>query len=118
MEKNKSRIIMGANTAIQTYLRQYQALFGNELYVSKDQAKNLDQTPNTLDSGNRDDLEQFRISICICQECPLGKTRTNFVFGVGDPNADLMLVGEAPGEQEDLKGEPFVGRQENYWMIY
>ena len=110
MEKNKSRIIMGANRAIQTYLRQYQALFGNELYVSKDQAKNLDQTPNTLDSGNRDDLEQFRISICICQECPLGKTRTNFVFGVGDPNADLMLVGEAPGEQEDLKGEPFVGR--------
>ena len=40
----------------------------------------------------------------------MGKTRTNFVFGVGDPNADLLLVGEAPGEQEDLKGEPFVGR--------
>ena len=101
---------MGANREIQTYLRQYQALFGNELYFAKDQAENLDQTPNTLDSGNRDDLEQFRISICLCQECPLGKTRTNFVFGVGDPNADLMLVGEAPGEQEDLKGEPFVGR--------
>ena len=43
-------------------------------------------------------------------ECPLGSTRTNFVFGVGDMNADLMLVGEAPGQQEDLKGEPFVGR--------
>ena len=110
MEKNKSRIIMGASRAIQTYLRQYQALFGNELYFAKDQAENLDQTPNMLDSGNRNNLEQFRISICLCQECPLSKTRTNFVFGMGDPNADLMLVGEAPGEQEDLKGEPFVGR--------
>ena len=53
MEKNKFRIIMGANTAIQTYLRQYQGLFGNELYVSKDQAKNLDQVPHTLVSGNQ-----------------------------------------------------------------
>ena len=55
-------------------------------------------------------LDAYNQSICTCQECPLGKTRTNFVFGVGDPNADLLLVGEAPGEQEDLKGEPFVGR--------
>ncbi len=37
-------------------------------------------------------------------------TRTNCVFGIGDPNADLMFIGEAPGENEDLKGEPFVGR--------
>ena len=42
--------------------------------------------------------------------CYLGKTRTEFVFGVGNPNADLMLIGEAPGRDEDLKGEPFVGR--------
>lgn len=45
-----------------------------------------------------------------CQKCELGKTRTNLVFGVGNPNADLMFVGEAPGEQEDLTGTPFVGR--------
>ena len=45
-----------------------------------------------------------------CQACPLGDTRTNCVFGVGNPNADLMFVGEAPGEQEDLSGTPFVGR--------
>ena len=45
-----------------------------------------------------------------CQKCELGKTRTNLVFGVGNPNADLMFVGEAPGEQEDLSGVPFVGR--------
>ena len=41
---------------------------------------------------------------------PLGKTRTNLVFGVGDPMAKLMFVGEAPGRDEDLQGEPFVGR--------
>ena len=45
-----------------------------------------------------------------CKACALGETRTNCVFGVGNPNADLMFVGEAPGEQEDLSGTPFVGR--------
>jgi len=45
-----------------------------------------------------------------CVRCPLSQGRTNVVFGVGDPNADLMFVGEGPGEQEDLQGEPFVGR--------
>ena len=45
-----------------------------------------------------------------CQKCALGATRTNLVFGTGNPNADLMFVGEAPGEQEDLSGIPFVGR--------
>ena len=45
-----------------------------------------------------------------CERCELHKTRTNCVFGCGDPNATLMFVGEAPGEQEDLSGTPFVGR--------
>ncbi len=45
-----------------------------------------------------------------CQGCPLGKTRTNLVFGVGNREADILFVGEGPGEQEDLKGEPFVGK--------
>jgi len=45
-----------------------------------------------------------------CVRCPLSEGRTQVVFGVGNPNADLMFVGEAPGQQEDLKGEPFVGR--------
>jgi DNA polymerase len=46
----------------------------------------------------------------MCQKCQLGNSRKNFVFGVGDKNADLLLVGEAPGEKEDLEGAPFVGR--------
>ncbi len=45
-----------------------------------------------------------------CKRCELHQTRTNIVFGVGDQNAEVMLIGEGPGEQEDLMGEPFVGR--------
>ncbi len=56
------------------------------------------------------ELEQLYEKCNQCHNCPLGDTRTNLVFGVGNPNADLMFVGEAPGEQEDLSGVPFVGR--------
>ena len=56
------------------------------------------------------ELEQLRERCNQCHDCPLGDTRTNLVFGVGNPHADLMFVGEAPGEQEDLSGTPFVGR--------
>ena len=53
------------------------------------------------------DLEREALA---CTKCPLAETRTQVVFGVGDPHADLLFVGEGPGEQEDLTGEPFVGR--------
>lgn len=45
-----------------------------------------------------------------CDKCPLCQSRTNLVFGVGKKDADIMLIGEAPGEQEDLLAQPFVGR--------
>ena len=45
-----------------------------------------------------------------CDKCDLCKTRTNLVFGIGNKNADVLFVGEGPGENEDLQGEPFVGR--------
>ena len=54
-------------------------------------------------------LEDIRELIGDCHRCPLGDTRTTLVFGVGDPHARVMLVGEGPGRNEDLKGEPFVG---------
>ena len=56
------------------------------------------------------ELEKLQARCNECHNCPLGDTRTNLVFGVGNPDADLMFVGEAPGEQEDLSGTPFVGR--------
>ena len=55
------------------------------------------------------DLAELQEHIGDCHRCPLGYTRTNVVFGVGDPHARVMFVGEAPGKNEDLKGEPFVG---------
>ena len=55
-------------------------------------------------------LENLRNETVGCQKCPLSKTRTHLVFGVGNHKAELMFVGEAPGRDEDLQGEPFVGR--------
>lgn len=54
-------------------------------------------------------LDTIKKECSVCQKCPLGKTRTNLVFGTGNPNARLMFIGEAPGEKEDLSGIPFVG---------
>ncbi|MDH3443303.1 MAG: uracil-DNA glycosylase [Deltaproteobacteria bacterium] len=55
-------------------------------------------------------LEELRAAIGDCQRCKLCSGRTHLVFGVGNPNARLMFVGEGPGRDEDLQGEPFVGR--------
>jgi uracil-DNA glycosylase len=58
----------------------------------------------------RDDLVELYREVSACTRCPLHKTRTKIVFGNGNANADLMFVGEAPGQQEDQQGLPFVGR--------
>ncbi|MBI4335708.1 MAG: uracil-DNA glycosylase [Candidatus Omnitrophica bacterium] len=55
-------------------------------------------------------LEDLKKNAQECEACQLHKRRTNLVFGSGDPGARLMFVGEAPGADEDLQGEPFVGR--------
>jgi DNA polymerase len=56
-------------------------------------------------------LEEVRDRVRTCELCPhLAKSRTQTVFGVGNPDADLMFIGEAPGADEDRQGEPFVGR--------
>lgn len=54
-------------------------------------------------------LEQIRKNLGDCQRCKLGATRKNLVFGVGNPKARLVFVGEGPGADEDAQGEPFVG---------
>ena len=55
-------------------------------------------------------LDELRAAIGDCQRCKLCSGRTNIVFGVGNPHAKLLFVGEGPGRDEDLQGEPFVGR--------
>ncbi len=71
-----------------------------------------DATPEPQPAG--DDpvqaMEELARAARDCTRCGLAKTRTQVVFGVGDPRAALVIVGEAPGRDEDLKGEPFVGR--------
>ncbi len=54
--------------------------------------------------------EQLKADCMQCRKCALCETRTNLVFGVGNENAEVMFIGEGPGENEDLQGEPFVGR--------
>jgi len=87
---------------VQRYFSQTREMFGDDLFITMPEKSSDDNTGSTL--------AEFEKSISDCRECNLWKGRTNFVFGVGNPHADLVLVGEAPGREEDLQGEPFVGR--------
>lgn len=57
-----------------------------------------------------DNWEQLKNDCMGCTKCPLAETRTKLVFGVGNENAKVLFIGEGPGANEDLQGEPFVGR--------
>jgi DNA polymerase len=66
--------------------------------------------PGRPAAERRDELVALYHRLRDCHECPLKATRTKLVFGAGNADADVMFVGEAPGQQEDLQGLPFVGR--------
>ena len=87
------------------FIEQYIELYGNEFYGNEDYSYYIN-----LYNDNNQLLNSYNNLINNCEKCSLSKTRTKFVFGAGDPYADLVLVGEAPGEQEDIAGEPFVGK--------
>ena len=89
------------------YITQHIELFGDELYGMIDNS--FISTSRKLDSF-QESLDSFKASIENCELCNLSLTRNKFVFGSGDSNADLLLIGEGPGEEEDSKGEPFVGK--------
>jgi DNA polymerase len=64
-----------------------------------------------VDSNKAALLDPIRARVAVCVKCPhLARTRTQTVFGVGNPDAELMFIGEAPGADEDARGEPFVGK--------
>ncbi len=74
-------------------------------------------TPSTTGSGDTSasreagaDWAELKARVAACTRCPLSATRTQTVFGVGNLQADWLIVGEAPGAEEDRRGEPFVGR--------
>ena len=108
-----SQIISG----VQRFLMQERDLFGNIIYPSAEEGRQTKELKEKTMSdyppepwAGTSSLAELNSMICDCQKCSLGATRTKFVFGVGNPKAEIVLIGEAPGADEDAKGEPFVGR--------
>lgn len=84
--------------------KQYLKEMGIDIWQDKNKV-NIALSQTTTKS-----LDAVKKDVTSCTLCILHKTRTNVVFGVGDENAKVMFIGEAPGANEDLQGEPFVGR--------
>jgi uracil-DNA glycosylase family 4 len=121
MSENISEIIKNS-------LLTQKEIFGDELYepkrktVKKEAQKNISPTVKEPISEAIYEADNFASALSLdelyseihtCQKCALSKSRTKFVFGAGNPNADIMLIGEAPGAEEDKTGVPFVGRAGN-----
>lgn len=66
--------------------------------------------PKTIQATSTPTMNTLKQCVAACQRCRLSKTRTQTVFGIGNEQADIMIIGEAPGFHEDQEGEPFVGR--------
>ncbi len=112
-------------------LKDQKAIFGDELYENNPLIRKTEivepaeikeempvkqkenyQLKTGVEEGweKASSLEELNSMINNCLKCPLHKNRNNFVFGKGNPNAKVMIVGEGPGAEEDKQGEPFVGR--------
>lgn len=125
----------GVNKLLIEALKDQREIFGDDLFeqinipkpVMQNRAEEMDNivaekkeiikpTPGKKAILSKDGFEkacsidELNGMINTCQKCSLGTTRTKFVFGVGNPNTKAMLIGEAPGADEDKQGEPFVGR--------
>ena len=101
--------------------RQYLKEMGIDVWLDRSKApviEQLEEKPVQLVNNAETsvaktltpELEALRQQVAVCQNCELHQTRTQTVFGVGNPNADWLIIGEAPGADEDIQGEPFVGR--------
>lgn len=88
--------------------RAYLQAMGIDVWLPRDAAEA--EMSATVASPGGMDWTELRECVTECTRCELAKTRTNTVFGVGSPNADWLIIGEAPGAEEDRRGEPFVGR--------
>ena len=90
--------------------RAYLQAMGVDVWVPRGE----DTVDEAVEPGDAEaagqDWEQLRTSVSACTLCELAGSRTQTVFGVGNPDADWMIIGEAPGAEEDRRGEPFVGR--------
>ena len=92
--------------------RAYLRAMGIDVWIPRDQPE---VEPERDTSGPAEDAaeqgwDELRAAVTACTRCGLHESRTQTVFGVGNPAADWMIIGEAPGAEEDRRGEPFVGR--------
>jgi len=107
----KRRPVVPRDAAATSSEGETQVVTVAEAVDSGDSSLGAFQSSLDMDSGPRfESLTAHHDAICDCLKCPLGETRNKFVYGVGNPNAGIMFVGEAPGADEDRLGEPFVGR--------
>lgn len=114
MSEQRSKVI--------SYLRQQRQIYGDVLYpvvpiIAPSQQSEISANTLTVSEPmattsytSASSLAVLESRICSCMNCVLGGTRNKFVFGSGNPNADIMVIGEAPGADEDDQGLPFVGR--------
>ena len=72
--------------------------------------RNFDENKTLIPDLSQQGWDELKITVEDCIRCELCHGRTQTVFGVGDHGADLLIIGEAPGAEEDQRGEPFVGR--------
>ena len=96
-------------------IEQQRELGLGELRLDRDAVATLlppesSKKPSRDSAASTKALADYCEQICNCTKCRLHEGRNKFVFGVGNPAADVMFVGEGPGHDEDMKGEPFVGR--------
>ncbi len=109
---------------IRQFINWYREIYGDKVYLDgePDWPVYADEAPAApqpyVDDEKKTfrlkqlspELDEFNRQIDHCQNCALGKLRKHFVFGYGNPNAEVMFIGEAPGREEDEQGIPFVGR--------
>ena len=98
---------------IKNFFITQKELYGSEIIIPSG-LKDISELEPETEVVNSDEkinpLSSYEREIKNCIKCELGVTRTKFVFGMGNPDADLMFIGEAPGKDEDLQGKPFVGK--------
>jgi len=90
--------------------RAYLAALGIDVWVPREQVEPEAEVTVVEAAAAQMGWDQLRDAVAACTRCPLHEGRTQTVFGVGNRQADLLIIGEAPGAEEDRRGEPFVGR--------
>jgi uracil-DNA glycosylase family 4 len=107
MEDSIQQGISNLLDELKSYLYSQRELYGEDIYL--DYAPQKAVKMEVEQKQNREQLIKFYYEIKDCQKCELAKNRTKLVFGSGNPDAQIMLIGEAPGYHEDIEGKPFVG---------